>query len=807
MTYPFKDIEPKWQKRWEDENVFTAKLDKNKPKYYILDMFPYPSGHGLHVGHVEGYTASDIVSRYKRAQGFNVLHPMGWDAFGLPAEQHAIQTGIHPEVTTKKAIETFKRQLKSLGFSYDWSREISTCDPKYYKWTQYIFTILYNKGLAYQKEMPVNWCPALRTVLANEEVIDGKSERGGHPVEKRMMKQWMLKITAYADRLLQDLDKIDWHERTKEGQRNWIGKSEGLQGKFPIKDHKEELEIFTTRPDTIFGVTFMVLAPEHPLVNQITTTEFKKQVEEYQKQSAAKSDVDRQAATDKTGVFTGAFAINPVNGNEIPIWISDYVLMDYGTGAIMAVPGHDERDYEFAQKFDLPIISVIQDPSERADTGGCPYIGDGKCINSDFINGLEKKEAIEKVIQFFEEKEIGKRKIQYKLRDWLFSRQRFWGEPFPIVHFEKSSTKALPLEELPVVLPEIQDYEPTETGEAPLSKAPKAWLEYKKNGEKGRRETDTMPGSAGSSWYFLRYCDPNNENEIASKEALDYFMPVDLYLGGAEHTVGHLLYARFWQKVLYDEGLVSHPEPFQRLVHQGMILGEDGEKMSKSRGNVVNPDDVIASYGADSLRVYEMFMGPLERDKPWNQNGLIGVFKFLNKVWRLFHDPKEENIIITDDQPSEAVLRLAHQTIKKVTHDLEALAFNTAISQLMIFVNELSKTKERPRQVLKSFLQCLSPFAPHIAEELWEKMGEKELISTATWPGYDESLAKAENITMAVQVNGKVKGKINLPRDAEQEAVLKIAKELPSIQRLYEEGATPAKIIFVKNRILNLIFK
>lgn len=808
MSYPFREIEPKWQSRWDEAKLFETKLDRSRPKYYILDMFPYPSGAGLHVGHVEGYTASDIIARYKRTRGFNVLHPMGWDAFGLPAEQHAIQTGIHPEITTQKAITTFRRQLKAVGFSYDWSREISTCDPRYYKWTQSIFTLLYKRGLAYQKEMPVNWCPALKTVLANEEVVDGKSERGGHPVEKRKMKQWMLKITAYAERLLNDLDKNDWHERTKDGQRNWIGRSEGLEGEFAIKSHPEKLKIFTTRPDTIFGVTFMVLAPEHPLVDHITTSEYKTQVADYKVKAARKSEVDRQAAAEKTGIFTGAFAINPVNKQEIPIWISDYVLMDYGTGAIMAVPGHDERDFEFAKKFDLPVTRVIASSTPLETSGGeLPYSGDGICVNSAFIDGLAKTAAIEKVLRFFENEKLGKRQVQYKFRDWLFSRQRFWGEPFPIAHFP-SGMRMVPLSELPVTLPQISDYEPSETGEAPLSKAPVEWLKVKdaKTGEVGTRETDTMPGSAGSSWYFLRYADPRNDDAPFSKEAQDYFLPVDLYMGGAEHTVGHLMYARFWQKVLFDEGLVSHEEPFKKLVHQGMILGEDGEKMSKSRGNVVNPDDVIADYGADSLRVYEMFMGPLERDKPWSQNGLVGVSKFLNKVWRLLHREDETTLFIDDSMPDEALLRLTHKTIKKVTHDIEAMAFNTAVSQLMIFVNEVSRLSVRPRSIIKPFLQCLAPFAPHITEELWAKIGEKGFISVAPWPSFDEKLAKSDKVTMAVQINGKVRAKLEFDADLEEAQVMTEVKNLPYVQKMLSENQTVKKTIFVKNKIINLIF-
>lgn len=794
MAYPFSEIEPKWQQKWQDAKVFAAPLDKNRPKYYVLDMFPYPSSSGLHVGHVEGYTASDIVSRFKRMQGFNVLHPMGWDAFGLPAEQYAIKTGIHPEKVVKDSIQNFKRQLNSLGLSYDWSREFSTCDPKHYKWTQWIFKKLFEKGLAYQKEVPVNWCPALKTVLANEEVVDGKSERGGHPVEKRMMKQWMLRITAYADQLLEGLDEIDWLDRTKEAQRHWIGRSTGLQGFFSIKNSDKKLEIYTTRPDTMWGVTFMVLSPEHPLVAELTTPENQEAVQAYQKQAASKLDLERQTAQEKTGVFTGSFAINPLNKEEIPIWISDYVLMDYGTGAIMAVPGHDERDFEFAKTFDLPIRRVIEG-------GDLPYTGEGVAVASDFINGLQKEEAIAKVIAHFEKNQWGERKVQYKLRDWNFSRQRFWGEPFPIVHTE-NGPQAVAENELPVLLPEVENFEPNENGEPPLAKADDSWLQTKD----GTRETQTMPGYAGSSWYFLRFVDPTNDAEPFSKEAQDYFMPVDLYLGGAEHTVGHLLYSRFWQRFLHDLGLVSHKEPFKKLIHQGMILGPDGEKMSKSRGNVVNPDDVVKDYGADTLRVYEMFMGPLERDKPWNQNGLVGVYKFLNKAWRCLHAKDEMTFQVSDDKPSEALLKLCHQTIKKVTHDIESLAFNTAISQLMIFTNELNQCDGVPREIVKPFAQILSPFAPHLAEEIWQRLGEEGFVSNSKWPAYDEDLAKDDLVTMAIQVRGKTRAKIEVPNDSEQAFVEKEMRALEYIQNQIAEHGEPKKVIFVKNRIVNLIF-
>lgn len=796
MIYPFAKIEAKWQEKWEEDKVFQAKIDKSKPKFYALDMFPYPSSNGLHVGHPEGYTASDIVSRYKRARGFNVLHPMGWDAFGLPAEQYAIKTGIHPEETTRESIITFTRQLKSLGFSYDWSREIATCDPKYYKWTQFIFLKLYEKGLAYQKEVPVNWCPALKTVLANDEVVDGKSERGGHPVEKRPMVQWMLKITEYADRLLDDLETVDWPEATKKRQRDWIGKSYGAQVHFPLKGHEESLEIFTTRPDTIYGATFMVLAPEHALVDQVTTEEYRDKVKSYQKATAGKSDIDRQADTTKTGEFTGAYAINPVNGEEIPVWIADYVLMGYGTGAIMAVPGHDERDYEFAQKFEIPVVMVIEG-------GEAPHSGEGPCINSEVINGLEKTEAIAKITKHLEEKGVGKAQIQYRLRDWLFSRQRYWGEPFPVVHFPESGMKAISSDELPLLLPPIDSYEPSDSGEAPLARASEDWLKVEKNGEVGTRNTDTMPGAAGSSWYFLRYTDPHNEEEPFSFEAQDYWMPVDLYIGGPEHAVGHLLYSRFWQKVLFDAGLTSGTEPFQKLVHQGMILGEDNQKMSKSKGNVINPDDMVSQFGADSFRMYEMFMGPLDKDKPWATNGLIGVSKFLNKFWNLIHD-EENNILVDDSELSKEIMQLTHRTIKKVTDDIESMAFNTAVSQMMIFVNEMNKSGCRSSRAIKPVIQCLAPFAPHFAEEIWEKLGESSYISVAPWPEYNPELIQSDEVKIAVQIKGKTRGIITVEMDSPQEAVEEKARSEEFFARNVGDKEI-RKVIFVPNKIINYI--
>lgn len=795
MAYNHLEIEKAWQDRWEEADAFKAEDNSSKPKYYVLDMFPYPSSSGLHVGHPEGYTATDIVSRYKRCKGFNVLHPMGWDAFGLPAEQYAIKTGVHPAETTQKSIETFKRQLKMLGFSYDWSREISTCDPKFFKWTQFIFTKLYEKGLAYQKEVPVNWCPELKTVLANEEVIDGKSERGGHPVVRVPMKQWMLKITAYADRLLEDLETIDWPERTKEGQRNWIGKSKGAEIDFKLAEQEEVFKIFTTRPDTLFGATFIVLAPEHPLVTKIITPDCKSSIDQYIDIASKKSEIDRQASKEKTGCFTGAYAIHPVNKEKLPIWVADYVLMGYGTGAVMCVPAHDERDFEFAQKFELPVRKVVEGNDEL------PYTGEGKLINSDFLDGLTKADAISKMISHLESNGLGEAKVQYKFRDWLFSRQRYWGEPFPVVHYPNGDLKNLPANELPVLLPNVADYEPNAKGESPLANATD-WLNYK---EEATRETDTMPGSAGSSWYFLRYTDPNNENAPFDFEKQKYWMPVDLYLGGPEHTVGHLLYSRFWQKVLFDAGLVSHEEPFQKLVHQGMILGEDGEKMSKSRGNVINPDDVVKEYGADALRIYEMFMGPLEKDKPWSTQGIAGVKRFLDRVWRLCVDENNE-ILVTESEVPEELNKLLHKSIKKVSADIEGLAFNTGISQMMILTNELYKLNMAPKPVIKTLLQLLAPYAPHISEELWSKIGFTDFVSLAPWPEYDAKLCEDNSITMGVQVNGKRRGEIHITKDANQEAAMAAAKEIANIQS-HIDGKNLVKIIYVPGKILNIIAK
>lgn len=800
MAYNPSSIETKWQQFWADSSVFKAENKSQKPKYYILDMFPYPSSSGLHVGHPEGYTATDIMARYKRARGFNVLHPMGWDAFGLPAEQYAIKTGVHPATTTQKAMVTFRKQLQAIGFSYDWSREVSTCDPNYYKWTQYLFLKLYERGLAYQKEVPVNWCPELKTVLANEEVVDGKSERGGHPVYRVPMKQWMLKITSYAERLLKDLDGLDWPESTKELQRNWIGRSEGLQLKFSLQNSADGIEVFTTRPDTIFGVTFLVLAPEHPLVDSLTSEAQKQAIQAYREQAARKSDVARQDATqEKTGAFTGGFAVHPISGEQIPVWIADYVMLSYGTGAVMAVPGHDSRDSEFAHKYHLPIRKVVMGP----DSQELCYTGEGKVIDSGFITNLSTEQAREKVIQWAEKENRGKRTVQYKLRDWLFSRQRYWGEPFPIVHLENGEKKTVPLGELPVLLPDVKSYEPSGTGESPLG-AIHHWVNTldSATGKPARRETDTMPGSAGSSWYFLRFCDPHNEKEPWSPEAEKYWMPVDLYLGGPEHAVGHLLYARFWTKVLFDAGLVTHHEPFQKLIHQGMILGEDGEKMSKSRGNVINPDSVIEKYGADTLRIYEMFMGPLDRDKPWSTTAIEGVYRFLQRTWRVFLDDSDQ--LVADAKPTDEDLKITHKTIKKVTEDIENLRFNTAVSQMMIFINHMTRLSARPHECLKAFILLLNPFAPHLAEELWQKMGEKSVLTFVPWPSYDPALAVDQTLTLAIQVMGKTRGTVQVEPGADQAAVEALAREIPSVAQQLQ-GKTVRKVIFVKDKILNYV--
>ncbi len=793
MSYNHNSIDSKWQKAWEESSAFHAEYPSKKPKFYALDMFPYPSGSGLHVGHMASYTPTDVVARYKRQKGFNVLHPMGYDAFGLPAEQYAIQTGVHPAITTKKAIENFRRQLKSFGFSFDWSAEIATCEPEFYKWTQFIFLELFKKGLAYQKEVPVNWCPELKTVLANEEVVDGKSERGGHPVVRKPMKQWMLRITDYAEKLLAGLETIDWPHRTKEGQRNWIGKSTGAEVSFGIEGFEDRIEVFTTRPDTLFGVTFMVLSPEHPLVAKITTEEQKQTVDDYVAQAASKSELDRKSDTEKTGVFTGAFATHPLTGDKVPIWIADYVLMDYGTGAIMAVPGHDDRDFEFATKFEIPILRVLESEADL------PFMGDGKLCNSQFLDGLDKQEAIEKISTHLEEKGLGKKTLNYKLRDWLFSRQRYWGEPFPILH-KDGEPQEVPFSELPVVLPEVANYEPTADGKPPLSQN-QDWV----NHDGGERETDTMPGTAGSSWYFMRYFDPHNSDMFADLEKQKYWMPVDLYVGGPEHTVSHLLYSRFWQQVLFDAGLVSSPEPFQKLAHQGMLLGLDGEKMSKSRGNVVNPDDVRDTYGADALRCFILFLGPMDRDKPWNPNGINGVRKFLERVWRLCVND-EGHFKGDDTEISENLNKLLHKTTAKVGTDIENLDFNTAISALMILVNEFYKEGVAPKQGLKTLVLLLTPFAPHLCEEIWATMGEKGFASLAAWPSFDEKLLQEDSVAIAVQVNGKKRGIIDITSETQQDEAMALANDIDAVKNAIGD-ATIRKIIYVPGKILNVIAK
>jgi leucyl-tRNA synthetase len=800
MEYNFSEIENKWQKFWDEKKTFKTIFDKNKPKYYVLDMFPYPSGAGLHVGHPEGYTATDIMARYKRTKGFNVLHPMGWDSFGLPAENYAIKTGTHPEATTQKNIETFKRQLKMLGFSYDWDREVATSAVDYYRWTQWIFVQLYNKGLAYESEMNVNWCPELKTVLANEEVVDGKSEVGGHPVIRKPMKQWMLKITEYADRLLEDLEGLDWPESVKEMQRNWIGRSVGAEVDFKTEGG-ETITVFTTRPDTLFGATYMVLAPEHELVAKITTSEKSVEVKNYQEIAARKSDLERtELNKDKTGVHTGAYAINPANGEKIPVWISDYVLATYGTGAIMAVPAHDQRDYEFAKTFNLKIVQVL----EGGNIEEAAFTEDGPHINSNFLNGLGKVEGIDKMIAWLEEKKLGKKTVNYKLRDWLFSRQRYWGEPFPLLKDVETGkvVRCLEPHELPVILPEVEKYEPSGTGESPLATIDH-WLYFKDpvSGKNVRRETNTMPQWAGSCWYYLRFIDPKNSEKAWDSDLEKYWMPVDLYVGGMEHAVMHLLYARFWHKVLYDLGLVSTKEPFKRLVNQGMILGEDGEKMSKSRGNVINPDSIVHEYGADTLRLYEMFMGPLEKTKPWSMNGVKGVYGFISKAYKTFG-----NTEFFKDSESEETTRLLHKTIKKVTSDIDEMKFNTAISQMMIFTNHCTKEKAFTKKTAELFAQIVAPFAPHVAEEIWAITGHQDSISFYPWPEFNPELAKDDMITMAIQVLGKTRATIDVPVDISKEDFLKVAKENPSIAK-YLEGKTLVKEIYVPGKICNFVIK
>ena len=796
MSYNFREIEKKWQKYWDEHKTFyTDVWDFSKPKYYALDMFPYPSGQGLHVGHPEGYTATDILSRMKRMQGYNVLHPMGFDSFGLPAEQYAIKTGNHPAGFTEANIETFTKQLKMLGFSFDWDKQVSTCDPNFYKWTQWIFKQLFNDGLAKLVEMPVNWCEELGCVLSNDEVIDGKSERGGFPVVRKNMKQWVLDIPKYADILLNGLEDIDWPESTKEIQRNWIGRSEGAEVKFKVANTDNlDFTVFTTRPDTLFGATYCVLAPELELVEKITTDAQKSAIEEYKKLAASKSDLERtELSKEKTGVFTGSYAINPVNGKEIPIWISDYVLSSYGTGCIMAVPAHDQRDYEFATKFGIEIIPVL----EGGDISKEAFTGDGLHINSDFLNGLNKQNAIKKIIDWLEENRIGTKKVNYKLREWIFARQRYWGEPIPIVYVD-DEMKALADSDLPLVLPELDDYAPSKTGASPLDKATD-WVNTTYEGRPAKRETSTMPGSAGSSWYFLRYIDPHNDNEFANKKLLEYWLPVDLYVGGPEHAVGHLLYSRFWNNYLYNKGLVPVKEPFAKLRHQGMILGTNGEKMSKSKGNVINPDDMVKEYGADSLRLYEMFMGPIDSAKPWDPNGIDGSKKFLDRVWRLYVESDK-----IKDEENKNLEKVYHFTVKKVTNDYETMNFNTAISQMMIFINSVNKEDILPREYAEGFLKLLNPIAPHITEELWNILGHNDTITYEHWPIYDEEKTIDDEIELPVQVNGKLKTTVMIALD-EDEASVK--QKVHSTIENKLDGKSIVKEIYVKNKIYNVVVK
>ncbi|MFA5698909.1 MAG: leucine--tRNA ligase [Sphaerochaeta sp.] len=835
--YPFSAIEKKWQAYWEEHQSFAVSEDPSVPKekrLYVLDMFPYPSGSGLHVGHPEGYTATDIYCRYLRMNGYNVLHPMGFDSFGLPAENYAIKTGTHPKITTEHNIETFRRQIKSLGFSYDWNREVSTHESEYYHWTQWIFLQLFKKGLAYESYTPINWCDNCKTGLANEEVKDGKCERCGTAVVRKTIRQWVLKITEYAERLLGGLDDLDWPESVKLMQRNWIGRSEGATVRFKVEGLDESLEVFTTRADTLFGATYMVVSPEHPLVKELTTDSQRAIVEAYIDATAHKSDLERtDLAKEKTGVFSGTYAINPVNDERIPIWIADYVLISYGTGAIMAVPAHDTRDWEFAKKFGLPIIEVLKSDVDVQEEA---WVEDGLHVNSGFINDLDKHDAIEKMIEFLEERGLGERAINYKLRDWVFSRQRYWGEPIPLLHCERCGTVAVPEDQLPLLLPEVTSYEPSGTGESPLAKID-SWVNTTcpTCGGPARRETNTMPQWAGSCWYYLRYLDPHNSERFVSKEAEEYWMPVDLYVGGAEHAVLHLLYARFWHLVLFDLDLVSTKEPFTRLVNQGMITsyafqrkdkslvptdeveevspehwietatGEPLErviaKMSKSLKNVINPDEIIAEYGADSMRMYEMFMGPLEVSKPWATAGLVGIYRFLDRVWRLYTEFE-----IVDEEPSDELLRTLHKTIKKVSEDTAHLAFNTAISQMMMLVNELYKGKTIPRIVADTFAKLLGPYVPHLAEEIWEQLGHEPSLSTVAWPTWDEELTVDATLEVVFQINGKVRSKAAVEKGTTKETLLALAKEDPKIQG-WVEGKTIIKEIVVPDKLVNIVVK
>ncbi len=797
MSYNHELNEKKWQKYWMDHKTFkTDAWDFSKPKFYALDMFPYPSGAGLHVGHPEGYTATDVVSRKKRMEGYNVLHPMGFDSFGLPAEQYAIQTGNHPDTFTRNNIEFFTNQLKNIGFSYDWDRVVSTCDPSYYKWTQYIFTLLFEEGLAKCVDMPVNWCEELGTVLANDEVIDGKSERGGYPVIRKNMKQWVIDIVRYADRLLEGLEEIDWPESTKEMQRNWIGRSYGAHVKFRVAGHDDEFTVFTTRADTLFGATYCVMAPEHKLIDKITTPEQKAAVEAYKKECATKSDLERtELNKDKTGVFTGAYAINPVNGKQIPIWISDYVLATYGTGAIMAVPAHDQRDWEFATKFGLEIIPVL----EGGDITKEAWTQDGTHINSGFMNGMGKEEAINAMIDWLTERGLGEKKVNYRLREWIFARQRYWGEPIPVIHFEDDSMIALPLDQLPLVLPELDDYAP-KGGKSPLDKATD-WVNVEVDGKKGRRETSTMPGSAGSSWYFLRYIDPHNDHEIADRKLMEHWLPVDLYVGGPEHAVGHLLYSRMWNNFLYDKGIVPVKEPFHKLVHQGMILGENGIKMGKRYPQyIVDPNDIVKAYGADTLRLYEMFMGPLEASKPWSEQGVEGARRWIERVWRLAMETPDK---ITAE-PTPELDYVYNFTVKKVTEDIDSLNFNTAISQMMIFINECYRVDKVNKDMMINFIKLLSPIAPHVCEEIHQHYTGKDTLAYESWPTYDEGKLVKNEIEIVVQVNGKVRGKIMVPADCEEAEIREKAMDLEGV-RNFTAGKTIRKVIIIKNKIVNIV--
>ncbi len=806
MAYDHKTIEKKWQKFWKKNETFKADLNKDQKKYYALDMFPYPSGQGLHVGHPEGYTATDVMSRMKRMQGFNVLHPMGWDAFGLPAEQYALKTGHNPKDFTNKNIDHFRDQIQSLGFSYDWDREVNTTDPKFYKWTQWIFEQLYKKGLAYESEIMVNWAPDFMggTVVANEEIEDGKTKRGGYPVYRKPMRQWVLKITAYADRLIDDLDLVDWPESVKEMQRNWIGRSEGASVFFPVVgDEDTKIEVFTTRADTLFGASYVVLAPEQELVDQLTTPEHKAEVEKYKEEASRRSDLERTDLNkDKTGVFTGSYVINPVNGEKLPIWISDYVLASYGTGAVMAVPSGDQRDYDFATKFDLPIKPVI----EGTDVSEGAFDGDGKHINSGFLDGLNIADAKQKMIDWLEEHDAGHKKVNYRLRDWIFSRQRYWGEPIPVIHWDDGTTSLVPEDELPLELPKTDNIEPSGTGESPLANV-EDWVNvYDENGRHGLRETNTMPQWAGSSWYWLRYTDPHNDEEFASKEALDYWSPVDLYVGGAEHAVLHLLYARFWHKVLYDLGLVPTKEPFMKLVNQGMILGSNHEKMSKSKGNVVNPDDIVDQYGADTLRLYEMFMGPLEESVPWDEKGLHGANKWVQRVWRLLMDDNNHLRDRVSTFNDGKLTKVYNQTVKKVTEDYERMHFNTAISQLMVFVNEAYKVDDLPVEYMRGFVKMIAPIMPHMAEELWSQFGESDTITYQSWPTYDPKALVEDEVEMIVQVNGKVRAKIKMAKDTDRDEAQQLALANEHVKK-FTDGKDIKKVIVVPNKIVNIVAK